>query len=130
MIDKQIIESAKIIRRDYLRTTSSINEYESDLKNLLSFLQEKIKKLEHIKDTQRVRGNEEHQVDVLVKDVLSELSSIEDEEKKLTNKIDKMNESLSKLRKDEEELYRVIKERYPEMTDDEMKDEIHRHLEK
>ena len=41
-----------------------------------------------------------------------------------------MNESLSKLRKDEEELYRVIKERYPEMTDDEMKNEIHRHLEK
>jgi hypothetical protein len=113
-----------------LETTESIVEYEKDLKKLLDFLQIKIKNLEKIKKTDSSKIKDQHQFDALLKDVISELDSIETEEKKLTSKIEKMNESLVKIRKDEETLYLVIKERYPNLSDDEIKNEIHRHLEK
>jgi len=130
MIDKQIIDSAKIIRKEYLETTKNVQDYESDLKRLVKFLKEKMENLEKLKNIQLKKGKEQEQVDNIFADVLKELNSIEEEEKRLSNKIKKMNESLDKLKRDELALYTTIKERYPKLSDDQIKKEIHKYLEK
>lgn len=130
MIDKQIIDSAKIIRKLYLETTKNVEDYESDLKKLVNFLKEKMANLEKLKHSKLKKGQEQNQIDKLVSDILKELNSIEEEEKRLSAKIKKMNESLDKLKKDELALYNVVKERYPKLSDEQIKKEIHKHLEK
>ncbi len=130
MIDTQIIESAKTIRKEYLKITDDISKYDVDLKKLVEFLKEKMKVLENLKDQPIQKGREQEQFDNMFKKVLEELNSIEEEEKKLSKKIRKMNTSLDKLKRDEQSLYTVVKERYPKLTDEQIKKEIHKHLDK
>jgi predicted nucleic acid-binding Zn-ribbon protein len=68
------------------------------------------------------------QIGVVTQHLLKELQSIEDEEKKLHRKVEKINKELEKLKEEEEVLYKTIKERYPELTDQEIIKEIHQYL--
>ena len=123
MIDKQLIESAKIIRREFLTLTRNLNEYQDDVKNLGFFLQSKASELESYSEKNLKRLSSRDDLDKVVKHILSEVESIEEEEKKLSKKVSSINDKIEKLRKDEIKLYETIKHRYPSLSDDQISKE-------
>ena len=60
--------------------------------------------------------------------IVTEINDIEQREKVLVGRIQKLNDELSKIQLEEDLLYRKLKERYPKLTDDELKKEIQRYF--
>lgn len=128
MIDAQLIETAKIIRKNYLSAMKNLDSYESDVRNLANFLTEKMKSLETIRNVElKKKPNKEHLAEV-TKKLAEELNAIEDEEQKLLKKVESINKDILKLQKEEEILYKTIKQRYPNISDDDLKRQIQSHL--
>ena len=130
MIDKQLIESAKSIRKEFLKISNSLNNYHDDVKNLADFYFKKVEELksynkDHIK---KIRSKED--LDKVTKHLVQEIELIEVEEQKLSDKVQKLNLDLEKLNKDENILYETIKSRYPNLSDDQIVKEIQSHLDK
>jgi chromosome segregation ATPase len=130
MIDKQLIESAKSIRKEFIKISNSLNNYHDDVKNLADFYFKKVEELksynkDHIK---KIRSKED--LDKVTKHLVQEIELIEVEERKLSDKVEKLNLDLEKLNKDENILYETIKSRYPDLSDDQIVKEIQSHLDK
>jgi len=128
MIDKQLIESAKIIRREFLALSRKLDEYQGDVKNLGFFLQNKASELESYSEKNLKRLSSKDDLDKVVRHILSEVESIEEEEKKLSKKVSSNNDEIEKLRKDEVKLYETIKHRYPSLSDDQISKEVQSQL--
>ena len=128
MIDVQLIESARIIRKKFLKLTKEINLYQDEVKNLVVFLQEKMKALEEYRDKEVKKIKTKEDVPVVAKEILKEVEEIEVAELQLQKKLKKVNEEMEKLSKDEEILYQTLKNRYPELSDTELKNEIQKYL--
>ena len=64
----------------------------------------------------------------VVDHLINEIQSVEDAESKLTKKVELVNKKLEKLQRDEESLYKALKEKYPNLSDDDLRKEIHSHL--
>jgi chromosome segregation ATPase len=128
MIDKQLIESAKIIRREFLTLSRKLDEYQDDVKNLGFFLQKKASELESYSEKNLKKLSSKDDLDKVVRHILSEVDSIEEEEKKLSKKVSSINDEIEKLRKDEVKLYETIKHRYPSLSDDQISKEVQSQL--
>jgi hypothetical protein len=128
MIDQQLIESAKQIRKRYLKAMSDLGIYEQDVRNLANFLQEKSKVFEKIKDVELKKKPSKEELGKVTKLIVDEITSIEDEEQKIIKKVESINIEMGKLQKEEEILYQTIKKRYPKLSDKQMKEEIQSYL--
>lgn len=129
MIDEQLLQGAVIIRKTFLRLKRELNTYQGDVSHMVNFLQEKIKTIQAIKKDELKNLRSREEVAVVTKKIVDEIDQIELEEKKLQNKINKINVEMERLTKDEGILYNTIKERYPELSDEEIIKEIHQKLE-
>ena len=128
MIDQQLIESAKQIRKRYLKAMSDLGIYEQDVRNLATFLQEKSKVFEKIKDVELKKKPSKEELEKVTRLIVDEITSIEDQEKKIGKKVESINIEMDKLQKEEEILYQTIKKRYPKLSDKQMKEEIQSYL--
>jgi chromosome segregation ATPase len=128
MIDSQLIESAKFIRKDYLSLTKNLNKYQDDVKNLGFFLLKKVDEIRKYNDDIIKKIKTKDDISKVTNHILKEIQDIEDEEKKLAEKVESVNLRLEKLRSDEVILYNTIKQRYPNLTDEQITKEIHSHL--
>jgi len=128
MIDQQLIESAKQIRKRYLKAMSDLGIYEQDVRNLANFLQEKSKVFEKIKDVELKKKPSKEELGKVTRLIVDEITSIEDEEQKIIKKVESINIEMGKLQKEEEILYQTIKKRYPKLSDKQMKEEIQSYL--
>jgi len=128
MIDQQLIESAKQIRKRYLKAMTDLGIYEQDVRNLANFLQEKSKVFEKIKDVELKKKPSKEELGKVTKLIVDEITSIEDEEQKIVKKVESINIEMDKLQKEEEILYQTIKKRYPKLSDKQMKEEIQSYL--
>ncbi len=130
MIDKQLIESAKIIRNDYLSLTSNLDKYQVEVGNLGKFLLNKVEELKKYNDEVIKKIKNKDDIAKVTSHILLEIQEIEVEEKRIAVKVESINTKLEKLKKDEMSLYQTIKDRYPNLSDDQIVKEIQSHLEK
>ena len=128
MIDEQLIQSAQNIRKTFLRLNKDISAYQSEIGEMVSFLQQKLQYLENYNITKVKDIKSKVDISEVTKDIISQIDEIELAEKKIQNKIVVINDELEKLKKDEEILYKTIKERYPELNDDQIIKEIQQNL--
>lgn len=128
MIDQQLIESARNIRKKFLNLNKELSGYQDDVKGLVDFLNEKIKYLQDYNNTKVKKMNSKEQISVVTKDILVQIEEIESAEKKIQKKMSKISDELEKLNKEEVHLYQTIKERYPNLTDSEIIYQIQRNL--
>jgi chromosome segregation ATPase len=128
MIDLQLIESARQIRKKFLKLTKQLDSYRDEVKILINFLQEKMTFFEKYKDDKVKTIKDKTDIAEVTKEITSKIEEIEVEELKIQKKIQSINEELEKLRQDEEILYKTIKERYPDLSDDQIVKEIHSNL--
>ena len=129
MIDKQLLESAKIIRRTFLKSKVELSGYEKEVKELVTFLKQKVKSIEVLKKNIRKEIKSKQDIETFSRKVVQEIEEIELEEKRIEKKINKINLEMEQLARDEQILYQTIKERYPDLTLEQIISEIHQNLE-
>jgi hypothetical protein len=124
MIDGQLLNSAREIRKKYLSIMSDLSDYEKEIKNLSNFLLEKAEVFKNIQERDlNIKGSKEELLKITNK-IVSEIQNIEDEEIKITKRVEFLNEGLNKLKIEEDNLYKTIKNRYPSLTDNQIVSEI------
>lgn len=128
MIDNQLIESAKLIRREFVKISNSLNNYHDDIKNLANFYFKKVDELKSYNKDVVKKIKTKDDLNKATLHILKEIESIEVEEKRLSNKVEKLNLELEKLSRDESILYETIKSRYPDLSDQQIIEEIRPHL--
>jgi len=126
MIERPLIENAKLIRIRFLSLNEELDSYEDDVRRLAEYFQkisDELKAIESdIKKSDNIKSIEDK--------VLRKMDTLEFESNKISTKINNINLQIEKLKKEELDLYLLIKRRYPNMSDDEIKKEIQSNLEK
>jgi chromosome segregation ATPase len=128
MIQEIFLKRAANIRKEYLRITRDINSYEKNVRDLLGALEQKSTDLESLKnklDSNRINSAEEAKMELL-----NIIMEVEDETNKNEKYIDNLNKNIEKLKEEELLLFRDLKQRYPEMSDPDIKNEIQSYIKK
>ena len=109
MIEERFIKRAIEIRKTYLKVTRDISVYESRAKKTLATLENTMKKLSELQDN--IKNKVVTNVDDASKKLMNILTEVEEEGERLEKLIDPLNLEIEKLRNEEQELYRLIKEK-------------------
>jgi Holliday junction resolvasome RuvABC ATP-dependent DNA helicase subunit len=128
MIEERFIKRAVEIRRDYVKITRDISVYESKAKQVLETLESTVAKLNSIQD--KIKKKIITNADDASKKIMDVLSEVEKEGERLEKMIDPLNDQIEKLRVEENELYRLIKEKYPKISDQDIVKQIQEEIKK
>lgn len=128
MIQEIFLKRAYNIRKEYLGIRNNIDDYEKNVKSLLRKLEEKSFSLQDLKD--KIDSNKIHDPEMAKSELLKIMMELEDEINNNDGYINRLNINIDKLKEDEISLFRDIKQRYPEMTDSEIKNEVQDYIKK
>jgi len=121
MIDEKYLQMAINIRKTYLSLINNIDLYSAKASAIAQRLNDTIAKIDEIqKQAEDLKENKSSNSKDLVNKLLNIINDIEDEGKRLENIIAPMNVEIEKLSKEESELYRLIVNNYPNLTEDEI----------
>lgn len=115
MIDKHYINEAKRIREEYLKNLIYIAEEEDNIKSLIEDLDKIGKEIE----------DSDNKSEKYYKDALFEIEIMI---RKATEKIIPYHEKKKELDKQQRSLYNTIKDKYPNITDEQMMEHIIPHI--
>jgi hypothetical protein len=115
MIDEKFIKSAIKIRREYLKLTNNLNFYKRKAEDVISNLQNIITKIEKIQNESENK-NETNNSNIIM-ELTTILAQIEQEGRGVESLIQPLNIELEKLGLEEQELWRNIKNKYPDRSD-------------
>lgn len=118
MIDEVFLKSAVNIRRQYLKISNNMEFYHNKAKDVVSKLEETIKNIDNLQKEFKIDKtvSNEGAIDKL----LLILKDVEDEGNRLESLVDPMNKEIEKLSKEEQELYRQIKEKHKDLTEEQI----------
>ena len=126
MIDEKFLIAAVNIRKNYIRLTSNVDFYRKRTEKTLEVLDSSLKELEKI---QKDMNDKDKNTDS-INSVLSVISKIEEEGNKIEKFVDPLNKEIEKLAIEEQELYRVIVEKHPELSENQIIESVRKRLEK
>lgn len=121
MIDEKYLQRAISIRRAYLKLVNNMDLYRARALQVSDRLNDTLKKLDELKEEATIRDSNKkaNSADLLTK-LLKILDEVEDEGKRLEKLIDPVNTEIEKLSKEEMELYRLIVDNHPSLSEDEI----------
>jgi len=120
VIDPNILNSARKIRSDYNQLVSIMGTYEKEVQSLATFYQKIASDLEeYTKNKIKEKSIKETE-----KFLLQKMDELDIESKKLSIKIDPVSKKIENLRDEWNTLYHVIKEKYPDISDENILKEI------
>jgi chromosome segregation ATPase len=128
MIAKIYIEGAKNIRNEFLRLSKELDSYNNKAAELVIYLENKAQELKDYSNNTVSKIKDKSDITKVGEDIIKKLSEVQDEEQKLVRLVKPINDEIDKLRVDEENLFKQIKDKYPNMTEQEIVKEIHSHL--
>lgn len=115
MINEFFLQSAVNIRRQYLKISNNMELYHNKAKEVVDTLESSVKKLEEIQE--KVKTDSSMSAEKSISNILKVINDVEQEGKRLEELVDPMNKEIEKLSKEENELYRKIKEKHPDLSD-------------
>jgi predicted Rossmann fold nucleotide-binding protein DprA/Smf involved in DNA uptake len=101
---------------------------ERELKQLANFLIEKSEEFKHINENIVKKAKTKEEILDISQKLVEKLDDMESREKTMTKRIDVINSSIEKLKKEEIDLMILIREKFPDMSNDEIKQEVHSRL--
>jgi predicted nucleic acid-binding Zn-ribbon protein len=112
------------IRKEYLKLTQEIQEFEKIASELYHTLQTAYESVSGLSDTLNndLEGSEAKLYELVL--------GLEGKMNLVNGRITSVEEKMDRLRKDEQELFRDMKEKYPGMSHEDMKGVINDHLRK
>ena len=121
MIDENFLQNAVRIRRTYLKMINNMDFYQKKAKEIVDRLDETIEKVNIIqKKAEESKSNKEIGGQDLLNELMKVLNDIEDEGHSLENLVDPLNSDIEKLALEEQELYRLIKQKHNNLTDEQI----------
>lgn len=125
MIDNIFIDNAKSIRNEFLSLNKKLDIYKDDIQELSAKFLETSSELEEYNKNEI---NTSKDVNTIESYIVEKLNYLESESNKILLKIEPINKKIENLKKDELNLYNKIKSSYPNMSDEDIKLEIHSKL--
>jgi hypothetical protein len=119
MIDEIFYQSAIKIRRQYLKVTNNMTFYQGKAKIVSDNLTDIIKRIDDIKDSTDAE-NKEFSAESAVTELAKILREVEEEAKRLEEMVDPLNSEMEKLALEEQELWRNIKERHYNISEEDI----------
>jgi len=126
MIDEIFLKSAVNIRKNYITTIRSVESYQKKASEIIGQLENHIKDLEDIKKRYSIerKSTDKEAIDK----ILEVIRGVELEGEKLEKMLEPMNKEIEKLSKEENELYRNIKEKHPKLSDSQIVESVQNRL--
>jgi predicted nucleic acid-binding Zn-ribbon protein len=118
MIDEIFLVSAVKIRKKYINAISEMDKYQKRASQIVSELELYIKQLEDLKKSYTIEKKSSDKD--AINTILSVIRGVEEESLKLEKILHPMNAEIENLSKEENELYRQIKERHSNLSDDQI----------
>ena len=126
MIDEKFLIAAVNIKKNYIKLTSNIDFYKKRTEKTLEVLDSSLKELERIEKDMKDKNKNSDSVN----SIISLLTKIEEEGDKIEKFVDPLNKEIEKLAIEEQELYRVIVEKHPGLSEDQIVESVRKRLEK
>ncbi len=115
MIDENFVQAAIKIKKEYLKVTNTLGVYQKKAKETTSEMDKIIIKLEELQE--KAKNNKQMTTEMAMTDIEKIIKEFEEQAKRLTSVIDPLNEQLEKLALEEEELWRMIKNKHSDLED-------------
>lgn len=116
MVNEIFLAAAVNIRRTYIRITANIDSYKNRAEETVKKLDETLKKIEKI----RVDIDKKDKIDSkgILEEMMVFLAEIEEEGKSLEKYVEPLNKEIERLALEEQELFRQICQKHPELTEE------------
>jgi hypothetical protein len=121
MIDQIYLEGAKRIRLQFLDLNSKLFQYQSDISNLKEFLEKTMNGI----DTKKLYSMDKIEAKKIVDKTIYDL---ELQTNSVMSKVKDLSIKIEKIKKEEDELYQIIKTKYNFPSDADLIKEIHDYL--
>jgi arsenate reductase-like glutaredoxin family protein len=118
MVDEVFLKSAINIRRQYLKISNNMELYHNRAKDVVSKLENTLQDLENLQKNYTVDKSVSNES--AISKLMDILKDVESEGERLEKLLDPMNQEMEKLSKEEHELYRQIKEKHKDLTDEQI----------
>jgi len=131
MIDENFLQSAVRIRRTYLKMSNNMELYRKAAEKIVERLDETIKRVENIQkeaEDSRKNKNSKFSTEGSLNKMLEILEEVDSEGKRLEDLVDPLNKEIEKLALEEQELYRLIKEKHYKLTDEQIIESVKQRL--
>lgn len=122
MIDEFFLKSAVNIRREYLKVSNNMELYHNKAKDVVSKLEKTLQELDNLQNDFSVKKSVSNES--AVNRLMTILKEVEDEGNRLEKLVEPMNKQIEILSKEEHELYRLIKERHKDLTDEKIVESV------
>ena len=121
MVDEVFLQNAVRIRRTYLKMTNNMDMYQKKAKEIVDKLDETLIKIDNLqKVAEESKKNSGVGGQGLLNDLLGILNELDIEGKSLEDLVSPLNKDIEKLALEEQELYRQIKEKHYDFTDEQI----------
>ena len=125
-IDVIFIEKAVNIRKEYIKCIESVDldmNKIQECKKTISELLDKGDSIIEAYNSQKVKGNENSQIQEVIDNIVYTIENLKKD-------IQPYKDRIKELEDESQKLYQAISDRYPNLSEDDMKNQIIPHLEK
>ena len=128
MISEFYLKKALNIRKEYLSIVSNINLFENMAKDILKIIEGKLEELNTLqsKINEKRISNVESAKDSLLKIILD----LEEESNNIEKSVNDLTSRIDKLKINEKELFADLRKNYQNLTNEEIRNQIHKYIDK
>ena len=127
MVDEKYLQMSLTIRRTYLKLINNLDLYRSRALQISERLEDTVKKIDELnkeaEENAKKKNTNISQIEVFEK-LLKIIDDVDDEGKRLENLISPINLEIEKLAKEEMELYQMIVDSHPNLTEDQIVESV------
>ena len=123
MIDEIYLQNAVRIRRTYLKLSNNMDLYQKKAQAVSDKLETTISKIDELQskiEESKKNKNDKKDSNFFLTELVKILNEVEEEGKALESSVDPLNKEIEKLALEEQELYRQIKEKHFNLTDEQI----------
>jgi chromosome segregation ATPase len=128
MIQEIFLRKAFNIRKEYLNIRRNIDSYEENVRNLLNNLQSKAEDLNILKE--KLDSNKINDPESAKNELLKIMIELEDDINQNDKYITNLNAKIEDLKEQEQSLFRDIKQRYPDINNNDIKKQVQDYITK
>jgi hypothetical protein len=123
MVDEIYLQNAVRIRRTYLKLSNNMDLYQKKAQEVSDKLEVTISKIDDLQsklEESKKDKDDKKDSNFFFMELIKILNEVEEEGKALEKSVDPLNKEIEKLALEEQELYRQIKEKHFNLTDEEI----------
>jgi hypothetical protein len=128
MIQEIFLKRAANIRKEFLSIQKDANNYERALNGFVKMIDNTSNNVEDF--LERLNSNTLSDPEKAKQDLIEIFVNLENEYNKTSSSIGNVEDKIEHLKKEEITLFRDIKQRYPELSDSQIKSEIQDYIQK